>query len=521
MAFSSYPAKGGIPSGNTASRPASPVIGDTYYDGDLGFLLIWDGTKFLPCSAPAAQPTIAVTDIGTGVAYGTVQGSVAFTEGVSGGKAAGFTAVQGSFSNTAISSPIVLTITGNPGSYSFSGTAYNGFGTSPTAPNASQTLTSVPQAPTIGAASNAATGGAIKVAFTAGATGGKSITNYKYSTNGTTYTAFSPAQTTSPLTVSGLTDGTAYTVSIKAVNANGDSIASSASNSATPTTGLTVNYLVIAGGGGGGNVEGGGGGGGGLRSTVTASGRGTSPESAVTLIPGTNYTVTVGAGGAGIASGNGRGTTGVNSVFSTITSAGGGGGGQGASGDAVLEIGRNGGCGGGGGSSGGVNSKVGGTGTAAQGYDGGTGGNNDKGAGGGGGTGSIGANGSSSTFVGGNGGLGTAVSITGTSVTYSGGGGGGIFNSGTGGLGFGGGGTASNSSSGSGQAGTANTGGGGAGGNYPNGSSGAGGSGVVILRWATADGTLTVGAGLTADATQTDGSFSYRRITAGTGTVNF
>ena len=30
MAFSSYPAKGGIPSGNTASRPASPTIGDTF-----------------------------------------------------------------------------------------------------------------------------------------------------------------------------------------------------------------------------------------------------------------------------------------------------------------------------------------------------------------------------------------------------------------------------------------------------------------------------------------------------------
>ena len=96
MTFQQYPFKGGIPSGNTAGRPSIPVIGDTYYDGTLGFLFIFDGTNFIPCSAPAAQPTIVVTDVGTSVAYGTVQGSVAFTEGASGGKAAGFTAVQGS-----------------------------------------------------------------------------------------------------------------------------------------------------------------------------------------------------------------------------------------------------------------------------------------------------------------------------------------------------------------------------------------------------------------------------------------
>jgi hypothetical protein len=43
----------------------------------------------------------------------------------------------------------------------------------------------------------------------------------------------------------------------------------------------------------------------------------------------------------------------------------------------------------------------------------------------------------------------------------------------------------------------------------------------VILRWLTADGSITVGAGLTADATGTDGSFSYKRFTAGTGNVSF
>jgi hypothetical protein len=40
------------------------------------------------------------------------------------------------------------------------------------------------------------------------------------------------------------------------------------------------------------------------------------------------------------------------------------------------------------------------------------------------------------------------------------------------------------------------------------------------LRWPTAKGTITVGAGLTADSTGTDGSFSYKRFTAGTGNVS-
>jgi hypothetical protein len=62
--------------------------------------------------------------------------------------------------------------------------------------------------------------------FTAGSNGGSAITNYKYSTDGTTYTALSPAQTTSPITIPGLTNYIWYTIYIKAVNAVGDSVAS-------------------------------------------------------------------------------------------------------------------------------------------------------------------------------------------------------------------------------------------------------------------------------------------------------
>ncbi|MFM2315890.1 MAG: hypothetical protein RLZZ155_222, partial [Bacteroidota bacterium] len=68
----------------------------------------------------------------------------------------------------------------------------------------------------------------LSVDFTAPtANGGASITNYEYSTNnGGSFTAFSPAQTTTPLVISGLTNGVTYDVRIRAVNSVGSGAAS-------------------------------------------------------------------------------------------------------------------------------------------------------------------------------------------------------------------------------------------------------------------------------------------------------
>ena len=67
---------------------------------------------------------------------------------------------------------------------------------------------------------------ALTIIFLAGSDGGSPITNYSYSTNGTTFTPLTPANTTSPLTISGLTNGIVYTIYIKAINAFGSSPAS-------------------------------------------------------------------------------------------------------------------------------------------------------------------------------------------------------------------------------------------------------------------------------------------------------
>ena len=110
--------------------------------------------------------------------------------------------------------------------------------------------------------------------------------------------------------------------------------------------------------------------------------------------------------------------------------------------------------------------------------------------------------------------------------SFGGGGGGGVYQLGTIGTGGSGGGgaagTAVTTGGSTGVAGTANRGGGGGGASYGTADvpGGDGGSGVVILRYLTADGTITIGAGLTG-STATDGSHKVTTLTAGTGNVSW
>jgi hypothetical protein len=109
------------------------------------------------------------------------------------------------------------------------------------APNTSSIFVAQPPAaPTIDSAT--AGSGFIRLNFTAGLTYGSAITNYQYSTNnGLNWTVRSPVDTSTPLTISGLTNGTSYQVRIRAVSAVGTSD-SSTSITATP------NSVTVAGG---------------------------------------------------------------------------------------------------------------------------------------------------------------------------------------------------------------------------------------------------------------------------------
>ena len=235
----------GISRGNTASRPVSASNGDLYYNTETSILEIYDGGWWLPNTAPGIPNSVIATDSSSGRAYNDGAASVAFTPSTTGGKATLYTVTSspGSFTNTGSSSPINITGLQSSTQYTYTVTSTGPLGTSnASSASSAVTATTVPQAPTIGTATGADSSATLT--FTAGSTGGATISNYKYSTDNSTYTAFSPSQNTSPLTISGLTNGSSYSFYLKAVNTNGDSAASSASN--TVVIGSTTAFDSIA-----------------------------------------------------------------------------------------------------------------------------------------------------------------------------------------------------------------------------------------------------------------------------------
>ena len=274
---------------------------------------------------------------------------------------------------------------------------------------------------------------------------------------------------------------------------------------------FTTDFLVVAGGGGGGGEAGGGGGSGGLRTSYGAtSGGGSSSESSLTLYTSTVYTITIGRGGAGSTSNNVNGENGYNSVFATITSEGGGGG------AGLATLANSGGSGGGG-----SHTSNGNSGTSGQGFAGGNGNSPEVNpwiAGGGGGALEAG-----NTDGQGFGGDGLSVSITGSLITYAGGASGASRDVGLQ-AGTGGGGNGAVRGISAATNGTPNTGGGGGGGDIfttvYNGANG--GSGVVILRYPTADvssyavtGTLDT----VADTAYPVANTAYYKLEGGSGTT--
>lgn len=510
MTFQQYPSKLGIPSGNTAGRPTNPVIGDTYYNGQLGILEIYNGTIWVAVSAPPFTPAIlSVTDASSGDAYTSTAGKLAvvFQAGSGGGTPSQYNAFTTVNGYNASSSSTSVTLTGLlPGtSYTVYGNAQNNFGLTVNTPNqAAITPTTLPEVRTIGTATASTSINELTVTWTNGSNGGKNLSAITITPflNGTTAQTSSTAATTSStsytFTAGQLTAGASYTFKVKATNANGTSADSTASNSATMPEFIQVQYVIVAGGGGGGGGEsnpagdgaGGGGGGGQITNTILMS-KGT-------------YSIEVGAGGAGQAGSpssslyadNGslsRIHQGGTTVYSLSTPGGGGGGGNDGKG-------QNGGCGGG--DSGDAS---GGGGSGSVGFAGGGSGPGRSG-GGGGGMGAVGT----SAGGGGSGGAGITEPIKSIGVCGGGRGGRGSNTSqaGIGATSFGGGGGGND-----GDPGTANTGGGGGGGKSGPYNGGSGGSGRIILK------TLTQASATTGSPTATtSGSYYIYDFTA-TGSI--
>jgi hypothetical protein len=275
---------------------------------------------------------------------------------------------------------------------------------------------------------------------------------------------FTNSGSSSPIMITGITNGTTYSVSVTATTDIGTSdaaVLNSVGTSYSPTIfttvgstswtapiGITsVEYLVVGGGAGsGGGYDTGGGGGGGGGMVLTGS---------TTVFPETSYSVVVGNGGL------------AGTVDRLIPSETPGGQGDSSQFDSIIALGGEGGFGSrlpsgsvnGNGGSAAINPL-----TAANGGNGG--GSN---GGGGGGGGSSGSGGNKSGTTGGSGGAGTSSDLTGSTLIY-----------GVGGAG------ASGSSNNNAVAGTQFRGNGARGGGAAAGSQrsgAAGGSGIVILRF--------------------------------------
>ena len=217
----------------------------------------------------------------------------------------------------------------------------------------------------------------------------------------------------------------------------------------------TVDYLVVAGGGGGAGfggcgLGGGGGGAGGYRESFP------NPATGGTPVTAQAYPITVGAGGGASVSGS-------NSIFSSITSAGGG---KGAVNPGAGTAGESGGGASAGGAVGAGNTPPV---SPPQGNNGGLGTGNlgitVTTGGGGGGKGGVGAN-SAGSGTRAAGGSGQASSISASPVTYAGGGRGALH-------------TDTSSNNGTANEGDGGDGMGGSGGNP----AGSGGSGIVVIRY--------------------------------------
>ena len=234
--------------GGTASRPVGPTAGDLYYNTDYNYFESYTSNGWFPIAAAPGTPTgVSATNQPTGRAYNNGSMSVQFTASTSGGAPTSFIVTPSPSTSpstfTGSSSPITVTGLASSTQYTYTVQATSPYGTSSaSSPSSGITATTVPAAP----ASLSATAGdqQASIAFTP-VTGGSTITNYKYSTDNSTFTAFSPAQTSSPVTITGLTNGTAYTFYLKAVNANGDSAASSGV-SVTPVAPITGSYDALA-----------------------------------------------------------------------------------------------------------------------------------------------------------------------------------------------------------------------------------------------------------------------------------
>jgi predicted RNA-binding protein with TRAM domain len=236
--------------GQTASGASSPITVSGLTNGDSYTFTVTatnaNGTG--PASVPSNSATpVAVPDAPTGVSAVPGNSSAAVSWNPAGNEGSTILSYQataspgGASCTYTVSQPEndTCTVTGltNGTAYTFTVTATNANGTGANSSTSSPvTPSSVPDAPTSVTATPAASSAAVK--WNAAGNEGSTILSYQATASpggaSCTYTVSQPENDT--CTVTGLTNGTAYTFTVRATNANGTGANSSASSKVTPSS---------------------------------------------------------------------------------------------------------------------------------------------------------------------------------------------------------------------------------------------------------------------------------------------
>ena len=234
------------PGNITATGAGSPIIVTGLTNG-TAYTLTLTATNALgtsPGVSSSVTPyTVPGAPAGASATAGNTQATVTFTAPAStGGSAITLYTVTSSPGNITATSTTVTPITVSPltngTAYAFTVTAANLAGSGPaSSPSSPVTPAGAPGAPT---GVSAAPGNAqALVSFTPPASNGSAITGYtvtSYSSGGATGTDANAGSTSTAHTVTGLTNGIAYTFTVTATNVAGTSLPSGASTPVTPYT---------------------------------------------------------------------------------------------------------------------------------------------------------------------------------------------------------------------------------------------------------------------------------------------
>jgi large repetitive protein len=230
--------------GQTASGAGTPIVVSGLTNGDSYTFTVYatnaDGNG--PNSAASAAVTIGIPGAPTAVVAnpGNAAATVSWTApaNVGGGPITSYTVKpnSGSATCTATAPATSCTVSGltNKTAYTFTVTATNAYGTGPASSASASITVGAPTQPTNVVATGAQNASST-VSWTVSDNGSAITSQTVTSSTGSKTCSPSPATATS-CTVTGLTNGTAYTFTVKSVNANGTSPTSAASNSITPST---------------------------------------------------------------------------------------------------------------------------------------------------------------------------------------------------------------------------------------------------------------------------------------------